>query len=206
MSDPTSRDPSRHQTLRAFKERGGNPASHPDVDLLTEVAGRQRWWARTVHRREAAAKVEDGTATPVDRWTVELLDDDALADWFLAGLPADAVKLEEQAVMEAEDRRHRPWSAAIVVERLGYSCAISGRSDSLIALELAPRDSDQEPVLLHPDEILGVVARGLQLVDEGVELTVAMGPVRRRRMLDAHLAQGGTAWRRSDDRGDNPSS
>ena len=199
MSDATSRAPSRHQTLRAFKARGGNPAAHPDVDLLTEVAGRHRWVARQVYRDEAVAKVEAGRATPIDRWTVELLDDDALADWFLGGLSEDAAALEEQAAMEVTDRRHRPWAATIVVEREGYSCAISGRTDSRIALELTQRDSDQGRLLLHPDEVLGVIARGLQLVEEGIELTVAMGPTRRRRILDEHLVQAETALRRRDD-------
>ena len=189
MTDDTSRDPSRHQTLRAFRARGNNPADHPNAAALAEVAGRDRWLAREHHRREAAARVEAGTAEPIDRWTIELLDDDALADWFIEGLPDDLVVLEERRTMEAWDLEHRPWAAEVVVLWEGYRCDISGRTDSAVALRLTPRlEEDARPILLHPDEVAVTCARGMQVLEEALDLTVAMGPLRRRRIVDERLA------------------
>lgn len=189
MTDSTSRDPSRHQTLRAFRARGGNPADHPHAAALAEAAGRGRWLARALLRREAAAKVEAGTAEPIDRWAIELLDDDALADWFIEGLPENLVALEERRTMEAWDLEHRPWAAEVVVLWDGYRCAISGRTDSAVALRLTPRlEEDRDPILLHPDEVAVTCARGLHVLEEALELTVAMGPLRRRRLVDEGLA------------------
>jgi len=189
MTDSTSRDPSRHQTLRAYRAQGGNPADHPHAVALTEVAGRGRWLAREHLRQQAAGKVAEGRAKPIDRWTVELLDDDALADWFIEGLPDDLVALEERRTMEAWDREHRPWAAEVVVLWDGYRCAISGRTDSAVALRLTPRlEEDREPILLHPDEVAVTCARGMQVLEEALDLTVAMGPLRRRRIVDERLA------------------
>lgn len=189
MTDSTSRDPSRHQTLRAFRAQGGNPADHPHAAALAEVAGRGRWLAREHLRQRAAEKVAEGTAEPINRWTVELLDDDALADWFIEGLPENLVVLEERRTMEAWDREHRPWAAEVVVLWDGYRCAISGRTDSAVALRLTPRlDEDRDPILLHPDEVAVTCARGMQVLEEALDLTVAMGPLRRRRIVDERLA------------------
>ncbi len=205
MTDPTSH-PAWHETLRAYMDRGGSPAEHPAAHLLVEVAGADRWLARTFYREEAARRVAAGPDDPLHGWTVELLDDDELADRFLDGLPDEMVRSEERSTMEMWDRQHRPWALKLVVIREGYHCAISGRTDSLIALELTPRlEEGDDPILLHPDEVLGVHARGLQILEEGVALTIEMGPLRRRRMIDDRLAEEGhSRWASGDHTAEAP--
>lgn len=113
----------------------------------------------------------------IARWTVELLSDSALADWFLDGLPEEAQQREEAVTLDAWDRLHRPWAAEVVVVREPYRCAISGRTDGTVALRLTSRvDDDGETLLLHVAEVMGTCQRGLAGVEEGLDLVERMGP------------------------------
>jgi len=100
--------PAPSESIRALRSRGGHPTDLPDALLLGEVAGHDRLAAR----QHALAHVEADLAAvdPADpsaearrtwlHWQVELLTDDDLATWFLAGLPADFAS--QQAAKAAE--------------------------------------------------------------------------------------------------------
>jgi len=109
-------------SIRALRARGGRPIDLPDALLLGEVAG----YGRLVARDRMLASVEAERASldphpePEDEarrvwlgWVVELLGDDGLAEWFLAGLPdafvraqlADAARDREPIRSLAHDDR-----------------------------------------------------------------------------------------------------
>lgn len=192
MTEDTSRDASRHQTLAAYRAAGGDPAEHPDLDTLLQVAGFDRW----VHPDEIKTRlgrIPAAERTPVEAWSVELLGDDELAEWFLDGLPPDVVEQQESAARREWDVLHRPWKAELVVRREGFRCDITGRGDGTVGILLSPRlDEDREPILLHLDEVVALGQRSLAAVEEAVTLAERMGPGRQQR-LEQRLAELGTA-------------
>ncbi len=172
-----------HETIAGYRERGGQPADHTAVDLLAEVVGRMRWvdgereLALARERLDDLEPATDRRVESISRWTVELLSDSALADWFLDGLPEEVQEREEAATLDGWDRLHRPWAAAVVVTREPFRCAISGRTDGTVALRLTSRiDDDGETLLLHVAEVMGTCQRGLARVEEGLDLVERMGP------------------------------
>jgi hypothetical protein len=192
MTERKSRDASRQETLAAYRAGGGRPADHPDRDNLLQAAGIDRWIYRDTTKAvyEAIAEAE---RTPVQAMSLELLWDDELADWFLDGLPADVAEGQASDATGEWDVLHRPWRAGFTVRSDGFRCDISGRTDGAIALQLTPRyDEDRDPILLHPDEVMGLLQRMLAAIDEGTTLGERMGPGRQLR-LEARLAALGTA-------------
>lgn len=172
-----------HETIAAYRARGGRPVDHPAADHLAEVVGRMRWidgereLAQARRQLDELEPTTDRRVESITRWTVELLSDSALADWFLDGLPEEVQQREEAATLDAWDRLHRPWAAEVVLVREPYRCAISGRTDGTVALRLTSRiDDDGETLLLHVAEVMGTCQRGLARVEEGLDLVERMGP------------------------------
>jgi hypothetical protein len=173
-----------HETISAYRARGGRPADHPAVEELTQVAGRRRWVAHQAELVLARGRLErvEGSTTDrrvesIDRWTVELLVKPALADWFLDGLPEEVVEHEEAVTLDAWDRLRRPWAVEVVIARTPYQCAISGRTDGPVALKLTSRVDDLgQSLLLHPAVVMAACKRGMDLVDGGLDLIERTGP------------------------------
>lgn len=159
-----------HESIQAYRHRGAEPADHPAREFLTEIAGRIRW---TESKEELASAEErlaqQGTRTSTDhraesrvRWTIELLSDQGLADWFIDGLDDDLVQREEALALDAWHRQARPWDAEVVPIREGFRCDISGRADRVVALRLSPRVAlDAEPLHLDVATVMSVCEHGL---------------------------------------------
>lgn len=176
MSDTTDATPW-HESIRAFRARGGQPADHPACALLTEVAGRIRWVATD---RERAAAEEWLARTPRSatdrrleanaRWTVELLSDRELADWFIDGLDDATVRREEERALDAWDRAARPWAAEVIPVRRGFRCDISGRTDRVVALRLTPRRvPDRDEILLDVGAVMSICTRGMDDLEAALQ-------------------------------------
>lgn len=192
MTEPRSRDESRHQTLAAYRAAGGNPADHPAVEDLVPVACLDRW----VYPDRLRSRVEAthlAARTVLQLWTLELLDDPKLAEWFVDGLPTEVVAAEEEGARREWDVLHRPWRAELKVCPEGFRCEVSGRTDGVVAIKLTPRfDEDRDRIWLHPDEIVSLYQRSLAAAEEGATLAERMGPGRLQR-LEKRLAELGTA-------------
>ena len=170
-----------HESIQAYRSRGGEPAEHPSSDLLTEVACRLRWTARerelAIAEVQLAGRDDDPSGSATDRrvesharWTIELLTDRELADWFVAGLPEEVVRLEETRALDAWDKEVRPWAAEVVLLRDGFRCDITGRSDRLVALHLTPREAeDAEDLFLEIGAVMGICERGMVELEAALE-------------------------------------
>lgn len=195
MEDPRSPEESGHETLATYRARGGEPTAHPAVEFLSELAGHDRWLARDIIL--ANARIDhtlgldeaESLMSSIDRWTIELMEDDELADWFLDGLPDEIIRREERYAVQTWDEARRPWTAEVVLQHEPYQCMISGRAGHRLAVRLTRRlDPYHDPILLYPAEILSVIERGLHALEEGLELTEGMSEQRQHRILAQCLA------------------
>jgi hypothetical protein len=183
MSDDTHASTPWHESIQDYRERGGEPADHPSSDFLTEIACRMRWIAPerelAIAEVQLAAEPATGTDRRVEshaRWTIELLTDRELADWFVAGLPDAVVRLEESRTLDAWDKQMRPWGAEVVLLRDGFQCDISGRDDRLVALRLTPREApDADALLLEVGAVMGVCERGMADLETALDHVMASG-------------------------------
>jgi hypothetical protein len=158
-----------HESIQDYRARGGRPTDHPSSDVLTEIACRMRWIAPERELTIAEVQLATASATGTDRrvesqarWTIELLTDRELADWFVEGLPDDVVRLEEARALDAWDKQLRPWAAEVVLLREGFKCDITGRNDRFVALRLTPREApDADDLLLEVGAVIGLCERGM---------------------------------------------
>lgn len=175
-----------HESVHDYRSRGGEPADHPSSDFLTEVACRMRWIAaereltiaevQLAGRGGTARSATDRRAESHARWTIELLTDRELADWFVEGLPDAVVRLEEARALDAWDKELRPWAAEVVLLRDGFRCDITGRSDRFVALRLTPRlAEDADDLLLEVGAVMGICERGMGHLEAALELAVGEG-------------------------------
>ncbi len=211
-NDPSREGTERHQSLAAYRAAGGQPADHSHAEMLLESASTERW-VYPEERLALLVAIPAAKRTSTHLWEMELHTDPDVAEWFLAGFPAEVVAELEAAARREWDRQHRPWRAELVVHRDGFTCSISGRTDGVEAVEFTPRLEDWEDdlIVVHPDEITGVIERGRAAIREGMTMAERMGsdPQRRRRSLldlDEQLAaRSGTASPDVDGADEGPS-
>lgn len=180
------------ETIRQFLDRGGNPADHPEAEMLVEAViwhrrvdrehhtGFNRDWLRAMAAHGVDALPPMAVPEPLEkrkakledvRWrtqlALELLQDDELADRFERGLPADVVAEELAGVEKLYDIRARPYRIERREMEGLHRCVLTGDEIEGPALVLVDRNEEKDDIVMSPAAVRAVLDRGMDASRSG---------------------------------------